>query len=47
MDKEVYSYFDLAMLNKLTSVQNNGSSAKDNAQICLSLLTPHFLLFIT
>lgn len=38
LGKEVYSYFDLAMLKKLLPIQNGGTSAKKIANLCKEYL---------
>lgn len=38
LEKEVHSYFDIAMLRRLTPIQNGGTSARHIAQVCRSLL---------
>ncbi len=38
LGKEVYSYFDIEMLKRLTPLQNGGTSSKNIAQVCRDLL---------
>jgi hypothetical protein len=38
LGKEVHSYFDANLLNRLTPIQNDGSSAKNIADVCRSYL---------
>lgn len=38
LNKEVYSYFDLDDLRKLSPIQNNGTSAKNIANVCRILI---------
>lgn len=38
LGKEVHSYFDVAMLRRLTPIQNGGKSAGNIADVCRSLL---------
>jgi hypothetical protein len=39
LEKEVHSYFDLESLQKLTPIQNGGTSAKNIADVCSYLLS--------
>ncbi len=38
LGKEVHSYFDLSMLQKLSPIQNNGTSANHIAEVCRNLV---------